>query len=571
MTQQETTLKLELPDIFGFSDDPTKAKMPPRKIWLSTHSDHEASADQIRGVIVLVESDDEVCRLIARLLDYEGYTVLKTSCLAEARILLRETTANLLLARRSCIPKNLESELVLHELEAKTTIRVVDNYSELMLGQVVDYDSMSQSHVASLDLLVSLLESQNDNARGHAHNVAKYSRLIGQRMGLTRRQLDGLTMAAYLHDLAPLVTSRQIGQVIGADGQLQLPTYDQTADMLASIPFAHEVSKLLAVASTTTETGKEDNQGTTAQPPLSARILRAADFYDSIRRQSGGEANDVDELFTWMRNQAADVFDPDVLDVFINIRKKEIAINSMNLFSATVLMVDPRPEELQPLQLRLEHDDCRVLTAKSPADAIDILRNEPVTVVISEYKFDNENGFILLQQMKNDPRLRHIPLVFHAGADTNRIKQALELGAEDWFAKPHNIEILAIKLQRIIERQTENPNRNSDGVQGNVRDLGVIELVQVLSSSNRSVVISIDRGQHKGELYMQNGKVVHAALAELTGDLAAVEILLWDDGRFHISPLKSAPMTTVTMSTDSLVLETCLQKDLRTHHARAAS
>jgi response regulator RpfG family c-di-GMP phosphodiesterase len=568
MTQQEQTLKLELPDIFAFSEDPTKARMPTRKNRLPGQSVEEPGSDQIRGVIVLVESDDEVCRLIARLLDYEGYTVLKTSCLAEARILLRETNANLLLARRSSIPQNLESELVLHELEAKTTIRVVDNYSELMLGQVVDYDSMSQSHVASLDLLVSLLESNNDNARGHAHNVAKYCRLIGQRMGLTRRQLDGLTMAAYLHDLATLVTSRQIGQVIGADGQPQLPSYDQTADMLAAIPFAHEVSKLLATASST---GNPDPGAAPVKPPLNARILRAADFYDSIRRQSGGDANDLDELFTWMRSQPSDIFDPDVLDVFLNIRKKEIAINSMNLFSATVLLVDPRPDELQPLQLRLEHDDCRVLTAKSPTDAIHILRNEPVTLVVSEYKFDDENGFILLQQMKNDPRLRLVPLVFHAAPDTSRIKQALELGAEDWFAKPHNLEILAIKLQRIIERQTENPDRPSDGVRGNVRDLGVIELVQVLGSSNRSVVITIDHGQHKGELYLQNGKVVHAALAELTGDLAAVEILLWEDGRFHISPLKSVPITSVTMSTDSLVLETCLQKDLRSHHARSGS
>lgn len=569
MTGHETMLRQDTPEDFYLTAMPIMTSLT-QSVPVAGSSQPDIGvaigSDSMRGTVVLVEIQDEICRLITRLLEIDGYMVLKTSSLAEARILLRETTANLMLTRRRNISKTVEADLILHELESKTTIRIVDNYTELMLGRGHTNESMSQDHMATLDLLISLIESNNDHARGHAHNVAKYCRLVGQRMGLNRHQLDTLTLAAYLHDLGTLVTSRQIGPVIGDDGRPYLPSYEQTADMLASVPFAVEAGRLLAVAS---DRNLETGSSVEVSPAmLSAHILRLADFYDSVRRQCA-EVGDQDELFAWMRGVPGEIFDAGVLDVFINIRKKELAINSLNLFTNTVVVVDPEPDALRPLLLRLERADYRLITARTPTEAIPILRSQPVALVLTEYKFAFENGFILLQQMKSDPRLKHIPVVFHADADDQRIKQALELGAEDWISKPHNFEILAIKLFRIMERQSGQSCHNDDGVQGNIRDLGVIELVQVLSSSNRSAVISIDHGAHKGELYVQGGQVIHAVLSELTGDLAAVEIMLWEDGHFLITPLKSAPMPTVTMSTDSLVLEACLQKDLRSH-ARAA-
>jgi response regulator RpfG family c-di-GMP phosphodiesterase len=527
--------------------------------------------EQIRGVVLLVESDDEICRLIARLLHCEGYMVLKTSTLAEARLLLCETHADLLLARRASVPQDLDNELLLHEIAAKTATRIVDNYSELMLGQVVDYESMSQSQVATLDLLMSLLEVATCGQRGHAHNVAKYCRLIGQRMGISRRDLDALVMAAYLHDLGNLVITHKIGSVLDSDGTPVAPSYQKTAEMLSSIPFAHAVCKLLMSDLDPAPAPQTDKRAEPNKVPLSMRILRVADCYDSLRRQAPEVPNE-ELYFDWMRSQSPQLVDPEVVQEFINIRKKEQAISAMNLFAATVLLVNSHPDELQPLQLRLENEDYRVLVAKSPAEALQLLRQQTVTLVLSDFQFENEQtGLTLLASMKRDPALRMIPLVFLAAADIDRVKQALEYGAEDWLAKPHNVEILAMKLNRIIRRTNAAPKGLPDGVQGNVRDMGVIELVQILSAANRSVQILFEHGTLKGELVMQTGKIIHATCCEMTGDPAAIELLLLVDGRFRMAPLHSVPPTTVTMSTDSLIMESCLQKDLRAQAAPPAS
>ena len=516
-------------------------------------TDPAAQVGQMRGVVVLVESDDEICRLIARLLDCEGYMVLKTSNLAEAQMLLRETHADLLLARRASVPQNLDNELLLHEIEAKTIVRIVDNYSELMLGQVLDYDSMSQSQVATLDLLMSMLEVTSCGQRGHAHNVAKYCRLIGQRMGMSRRDLDTLVMAAYLHDLGNLVFARQIGIVVNEEGAAVVPSYQNTAEMLSSIPFTHAVCKLLM----------SDSATEAAKSPPGLRILRVADCYDSLRRQAPEVPND-ELYFEWMRSQAPQLFDSVVLDQLIHIRQKEHAIAAMNLFAATVLLVDSHPDELQPLQMRLENQDYRVLVAKSPEEALQLLRQQPATLVVSDWQFEgDQNGLTLLASMKRDHALRQIPLVFLAVADVDRVKQALDYGAEDWLVKPHNVEILAMKLGHIIRRASTASKGQSDGVRGNVRDMGVVELVQILSVANRSVQILFEHGNIKGELAMQNGKIIHATHGELTGDAAAIELLVLEDGEFRMLPLHTIPSATVTMSTDSLLMESCLQKDLR--------
>jgi hypothetical protein len=134
-SKTETTLKLDLPDVFAFHQDATKAQVPPRTL---PGVDEEAGPAPGRGTVLLVETDDEVRRLMSRLLQYEGFRLLTATCLAEARALLQERTADFVLARRACVPLNLETDIALRELRKKTLVRIVDEFNELILGQVVD-------------------------------------------------------------------------------------------------------------------------------------------------------------------------------------------------------------------------------------------------------------------------------------------------------------------------------------------------------------------------------------------------------------------------------------------------
>jgi response regulator RpfG family c-di-GMP phosphodiesterase len=556
VVKNDSVLKLDLPNIFAYDDDATKAKVAPRRA-----NDEDAKSKTTAGTIVLVESDDEVQRLICRLLQNEGYQIFTVTCLAEARAMLKESNADYLLARRACVPVNLQTELVLRDLMDKTKVRIVDEFSELLLGQVVDYEAMSQCQFALLDLLMSLLEGAHIGARGHAHSVAKYCRLVGQRVGLTRWELDAVTMAALLHDLGSIETSQKIGEPLHAGKELLPATVRSTLEMLGNIAFPYNINDLIstAVALNTSESAPA------SRLTRSAQVLRVADAYDTLRRaQHDGQAEE--EVFNELRRQATGTFDTDVLETFIHIRKNERLISQMNIFWAAVLLVDPRPEDLKLLQLRLENDDFHVVTARSVEEALQKLRSENITLVVSEHKLEGRgDGFELLRTMRGDPALRQIPFVFHAFADTDMVKFALELGAEDWLSKPHNVEIMAMKLERIVGRMHANAGTNDEGVRGHLRDMGIIELVQVLSSGSRSVQIVLENGKHSGELFLDRGQIVAATHGQMTGEPAALELLGWDDGQFRILPLRQRPSVTIRVSTDNLILQSCYIKDQRTN------
>jgi len=551
-------LKLNLPNVFAFAQDETKAKGLARKA-VPTAAE-ESQTRRRRGRILLVETDAEICRLLSRLFQYEGYDVQTASCLAEARELIKETPAQFLIARRTCVPVNLQTEIALRELRAKTDVRIVDEFSDLMLGQVVDYESLAQSALGVTDLLLSLLEGAYLGHRGHAHNVAKYCRLVGQRLGLKRRDLDALTLAAALHDLGPLETQHRISEALTPGHALVPPDLQSTLDLLANIPFPYAINDLLAGTAETTGAGAAGNG--TAPPPLGARILRTVEAYDTLRRSGQEEFQDEERVFDWLRRQPTGTFDTDALETLIHIRKHERAISAMNIFWAAVLLVDPRPQDLQLLRLRLENDDYHVHIAKTLAEALQKLRTEQLTLVLTEYTLDRPgDGLELLRTVKNDPALRHIPVIVHAPASTDLVKQALELGAEDWYPKPHNVEIAAMKLQRVIHRVHANPAAAGEGVQGNLREMGIIEMVQILGAGGRSVQIRLERAGGAGELALQKGQIIHAAAGERRGEEAALELLTWQEGTFRIVPLKKAPPVTVTSSTDSLLLQSCLRQD----------
>ncbi|MCX7887404.1 MAG: response regulator, partial [Verrucomicrobiae bacterium] len=295
-------------------------------------------------------------------------------------------------------------------------------------------------------------------------------------------------------------------------------------------------------------------------PPLAARILRVVETYDTLRRCHADQLPDDAAVFNWMRNQPAGTFDVDALETLIHIRRSESAIRNMELFSQTVLLVSSQPKDLHPLCLRLQNDDYKVLTARSVPEALQHLHQQPVSLVLTDYHFPAEQtGLDLLRTVKNDPNLHDIPVVVHDTPDTDLVKKTLQLGAEDWYPKPANVEITALKLGRILQRLSTRTSPPA-GVQGNLREMPLLDIVQILSVNRRSVQIQLCRGSEEAQLFMHEGQIINATCRHLEGEAAALEILRWQDGTFWIHPLRQPPAVRITTSTETLLFHTGAQK-----------
>lgn len=120
-----------------------------------------------------------------------------------------------------------------------------------------------------------------------------------------------------------------------------------------------------------------------------------------------------------------------------------------------ILLVDDQPEMLYYLKLTLEKSgEYETLTAHDGAEALQILRSQPVDMVITDIAMPRLNGYELYEQVRQgtDPVWALLPFVFlSARCLDSDIRYGKALGADDYLTKPVKPEdLLAVirgKLQ----------------------------------------------------------------------------------------------------------------------------
>lgn len=90
--------------------------------------------------------------------------------------------------------------------------------------------------------------------------------------------------------------------------------------------------------------------------------------------------------------------------------------------------------------------------AENGLKAQEALKSSPVDLVITDLVMPEMDGFELTEAIKNDPALRHIPVVIiSTHADAKYIFRALRLGADDYLTKPPTPEMVNTVLTRIFD------------------------------------------------------------------------------------------------------------------------
>jgi DNA-binding NtrC family response regulator len=123
-----------------------------------------------------------------------------------------------------------------------------------------------------------------------------------------------------------------------------------------------------------------------------------------------------------------------------------------------VLLVDDEREFTDVLAERLETRDFVVMKAFSGDEALEILKEQNVDVVVLDVLMPGKDGITTLQEMKRiKPIVEVIMLTGHGTVET--AVEGMKLGAFDYLMKPTETKDLIEKLVRAFKRKSEQEDR----------------------------------------------------------------------------------------------------------------
>jgi PAS domain S-box-containing protein len=125
-----------------------------------------------------------------------------------------------------------------------------------------------------------------------------------------------------------------------------------------------------------------------------------------------------------------------------------------------ILVVDDDADNREILARRLEREGFTAVTEASGASALERMSREAFDLVLLDIFMPEMDGFQVLERMKRQVELAEIPvIVLSALDDQANAVRSIEMGAEDFVAKPFDPVVLRARIGAILRRRTAEAER----------------------------------------------------------------------------------------------------------------
>ncbi|HUP60285.1 MAG TPA: DUF4388 domain-containing protein [Thermoanaerobaculia bacterium] len=97
--------------------------------------------------------------------------------------------------------------------------------------------------------------------------------------------------------------------------------------------------------------------------------------------------------------------------------------------------------------------------------------------------------------------------------------------------------------------------------QGSLKELPLPDIIQLVSVSGKTGKFTLTRDRDRGFIYLKNGQMVHALVADLVGEEAIYALAIWNQGEFQFNPSEEPDRQTITKSNTNLLMEAARRLD----------
>lgn len=288
----------------------------------------------------------------------QGWAVLACYCMAAGYFI--ETVVTFF-KRRSYIERHKRSAIYVYLLVLSVTcvwqflmpaVLVTSiGFTIIVLGIYINQQNpvmkaLDQYHKEMVLSFSTLMEQRDDNTGGHIRRTSMYVELLARELRsrgfhsdiLSNDYISDLTQAAPMHDIGKIAIPDMILQKQGRllpeefeimkmhakrGGEIILDTFGRLDDK-AYVDMAYQVA--------TYHHEKWDGSGYPEglkgeEIPLCARIMAIADVFDALsEKRCYKEAIPLEECFELIREGSGTSFDPDIVDVFWNMKNKVMEV-----------------------------------------------------------------------------------------------------------------------------------------------------------------------------------------------------------------------------------------------------
>jgi len=418
----------------------------------------------------------------------------------------------------------------------------------------------SEVYLETLSVLVTLIEQLSRDRGGHSMRVARICQQVGERIRLTKPQVQGILIAAYLHDVGVSADSHVTPFDVALDEakrDVARRIYTAPTRLLESVALPE-----IAVDALRHRYERFDGNGfperlSGKDIPLGARVLAVVESFIDLtqsKANSLGRRVSAEEACDALEPHKGTTFDPAVVDwlrhIVLDDGMKSQILSARN----RALIVDPDPEETAVLEVQFAMQGYEAAIERSVEGALRCLDAEPYDVVVSEVHLSDGQGFDLLQRIREGTHAK-VPLMFVTSERAqSSVNRGLELGAADYVVKPASAAVVVAKASRVIaDSRTKKPGGR--GVSGSLQEMALPDVIQILGNGRKSGRLKVSNGTLRGELMFQEGLIHDARFGALGGAEAVYGILRLMEGDFELEPDTTPVEDVIGIPTHHLLLE----------------
>jgi len=433
-------------------------------------------------------------------------------------------------------------------------------------AQVDDLTVDPEVYLETLSVLITLIEQLNQDRGGHSMRVVRICQKVGERIRLTKPQVQGILIAAYLHDVGVAADSHVTPFDVALDEtkrEVARRIYTAPTRLLESVALPKT-----AVDALRHRYERFDGKGfperlSGKEIPLGARVLSVVESYIDLTQTKAnafGRRVPADEACEALEPHKGTTFDPAVVDWLRHIVLDDGVKSQILSARHRVLIVDPDPEETAVLEVQFAGQGYEVTIERSVDAALRCLDAEKYDLVVSEVHLSDGEGFDLLRRMRESSHAQ-VPLMFVTSerAQTS-VNRGLELGAADYVVKPASAAVVVAKASRVIaDSRTKKPGGR--GVSGSLQEMALPDVIQILGNGRKSGLLKVRSGTLQGVLMFQDGSIHDARFGDLGGAEAVYGILRLMEGDFELEPDPTPVEDVIGIPTHHLLLEAMRRLD----------